>query len=154
MNVSKVPVHIRTARAADLDALVELENRSFVTDRVSRAQYRRHIDSATGIVLVAEADARIAGSVLVFLRRGSRRARLYSIAIAHACRGLGVGAALLDAAEKAARKCRRTSLYLEVREDNAVAIRLYESRGYMPGEILHGFYEDGADARRYEKRLA
>jgi ribosomal-protein-alanine N-acetyltransferase len=151
MNASKVAVRIRTAHAADLDALVELENRSFVTDRVSRAQYRRHIDSETGIVLVAEAGGRFAGSALVFLRKGSVRARLYSIAIANDSRGMGVGAALLRAAEEAARQSGRTNLYLEVRDDNAAAVSLYESRGYTRGPTLRGFYEDGADARRYEK---
>jgi ribosomal protein S18 acetylase RimI-like enzyme len=153
MNVSKVTVRIRTAHRADLDALVELENRSFDTDRVSRAQYRRHIDSETGIVLIAEAGERFAGSALVFLRKRSVRARLYSIAIAHDCRGLGVGAALLRAAEKAARESGRTILYLEVRDDNAAAIGLYESRGYRRGPTLRAFYEDGADARRYEKAI-
>ena len=154
MNVSTVPVRIRAAGRDDLDALVELENRSFVTDRVSRAQYRRHIDSATGIVLVAEAGGPIAGSALVFLRRGSRKARLYSIAIAHHSRGKGVGAALLQAVETSARERNCDQVYLEVRQDNAAAIGLYESRGYVRGRTLPGFYEDGADARRYEKTIA
>jgi ribosomal-protein-alanine N-acetyltransferase len=154
MNVSKPSVHIRTAHRPDLDALVDLENHSFVTDRVSRAQYRRHIDSASAVVLVAEAEGRFVGSALVFLRQGSRRARLYSIAIDHESRGMGVGAALLRAAEAAARDNGRDRLYLEVRDDNAAAIGLYESRGYVRGPTLHGFYEDGAHARRYEKPLA
>ncbi|HEX4480003.1 MAG TPA: GNAT family N-acetyltransferase [Rudaea sp.] len=153
MNVSKPSVRIRTARHADLDALVELENRSFDTDRVSRTQYRRHLDSATGIVLIADTGEKIAGSALVFLRSHSSRARLYSIAIAHDCRGMGVGAALLLACEKAARDGGRQTLYLEVRGDNTAAIKLYESRGYRRGPTLHRFYEDGADARRYEKAI-
>jgi ribosomal protein S18 acetylase RimI-like enzyme len=154
MNVSKPAVRIRAAHRADLDALVDLEKRSFDTDRVSRTQYRRHIDSKTGIVLVAEAGGRFAGSALVFLRDGSRRARLYSIAIDHNSRGLGVGGALFRAAEAAARERGRDRLYLEVREDNAAAIGLYESRGYKHVGTLPGFYEDGAPARRYEKTIA
>ena len=153
MNVSKPAVRIRTAHRDDLDALVDLENRSFVTDRVSPEQYRRHIDGTSVSVLVAEADGRFVGSALVFQRRGSRRARLYSIAIDHHARGMGVGAALLRAAEAAARDNGRDRLYLEVREDNGAAIAMYESRGYVRGPTLHGFYEDGADARRYEKAL-
>ena len=47
----------------------------------------------------------------------------------------------------------RDRLYLEVRDDNAAAIGMYESRGYVRGPTLHGFYEDGAHARRYEKPL-
>src|ERR1700761_7921884 len=144
MNVSKPSVRIRTAHRDDLDALVDLENRSFVTDRVSRTQYRRHIDGSSVTVLVAEADGRLVGSALVFLRRGSRRARLYSIAIDHHARGMGVGAALLRAAETTARDGGRDGLYLEVRDDNAAAIGLYESRGYVRGPTLRGFYEDGA----------
>lgn len=154
MNVSKPAVRIRTAHRDDLDALVDLENRSFVTDRVSRAQYRRHIDGTSVSVLIAEADGRFVGSALVFQRRGSRRARLYSIAIDHHARGMGVGAALLRAAEATARDNGRDRLYLEVRDDNSAAIGLYESRGYVRGPTLHGFYEDGANARRYEKALA
>lgn len=154
MNVSKPAVRIRTAHRDDLDALVDLENRSFVTDRVSRAQYRRHIDGTSVTVLIAEADGRFVGSALVFLRHGSRRARLYSIAIDHHARGMGVGGALLRAAEATARDNGRDRLYLEVRDDNAAAIGMYESRGYVRAGTLHGFYEDGADARRYEKSLA
>ena len=154
MNVSKPAVHIRTAHRDDLDALVDLENRSFVTDRVSRAQYRRHLDSPTAIALIAEADGQRVGSALVFVRRGSRRARLYSIAIDHHARGMGVGGALFEAAEAAALDRGRDRLYLEVRDDNAVAIRLYESRGYAHVGTLKAFYEDGAPARRYEKTLA
>jgi len=155
MNVSSKPtVRIRTAHRDDLDALVDLENRSFVTDRVSRAQYRRHLDGETAIVLACESQGRLVGSALVFLRKGSRRARLYSIAIDHHCRGMGVGGALFAAAERAVLDRGRDRLYLEVREDNAVAIRLYESRGYIHVDTLPAFYEDGAAARRYEKALA
>src|ERR1700744_3658868 len=138
MNVSKPAVRIRTAHRDDLDALVELENHSFVTDRVSRGQYRRHLDSPTAIALVAEACGRFAGSALVFLRADSRRARLYSIAIANDCRGMGVGGALLAAVEKAVCASGRKSVYLEVREDNAAAIGLYEKRGYVRGQRLPG----------------
>jgi ribosomal protein S18 acetylase RimI-like enzyme len=55
--------------------------------------------------------------------------------------------------EKAAadRGCRR--LRLEVRQDNAAAIRLYERRGYRRFAARGTYYEDGADAWRYEKCL-
>jgi len=154
MNVSKVRVVIRSAREGDLDALVELENHSFVTDLVSREQYRRHLESRTAIVLVARYRRRLVGSALIFLRRRNRRARLYSIAIDRDSRGLGIGGKLLRAAEKAAAERGRRWLYLEVRDDNAAAISLYEKRGYVRGETIEGFYEDGADARRYEKKIA
>ena len=138
MNVSKRSARIRGARPDDLDALVDLENRSFVTDRVSRAQYRRHIGSASVAVLVAEADGRLVGSALVFLRRGSRAARLYSIAIDHQRRGMGVGAALLRAAEAIACDNGRDRLYLGPREVGG------GRRNREPGQVRKGSREKQA----------
>jgi ribosomal protein S18 acetylase RimI-like enzyme len=42
---------------------------------------------------------------------------------------------------------------LEVRQDNPGAIGLYEKQGYRRFGAIAGFYEDGADAWRYEKEL-
>jgi ribosomal protein S18 acetylase RimI-like enzyme len=146
-------VRIRRARHPDLDALVALEEASFDHDRVSRAQLRRHIASDSAVVLVAEERGRILGASLVFFRRGAKAARLYSIAIAHPARGKGLGSALLDAVEREARKRGRSAMGLEVRTDNLPAIALYEKRGYRRGPRMAGFYENGMDARRYEKPL-
>jgi ribosomal protein S18 acetylase RimI-like enzyme len=147
-------VHVRPATPADLDALVRLEQGAFDGDRLSRAQYRRHLASPRAALLVADAaGTELCGSALVFFRRGSTLARLYSIATAAAARGRGIGARLLAAAEQAAhaRGCR--ALRLEVRVDNAAAIALYERAGYRRIGRYRHYYEDGADAWRYEKSL-
>lgn len=148
-----MPARIRRSAPADLDALVALEESSFDHDRVSRAQFRRHIASASAVVLVAEQQGRVLGAALLFFRRGARAARLYSIAISHVARGRGLGAALLDAAEREARDRRCTEMKLEVRTDNLAAIALYEKHGYLRGKRVPGFYENGMDAWRYEKPL-
>ena len=145
--------HVRSARASDLDALVELEHHTFATDRVSRAQYRRHIAGTTAAVLVAEHDARMVGSAIVFFRRGSDGARLYSVAVSDRARGQGIGDILVGAAEETARRRGSGRLFLEVRHNNAGAIRLYERRGYRRIGAIPGFYEDGEDAWRYQKDL-
>lgn len=145
---------IRQAMSADLDALLALEQASFEGDRISRAQWRRHIGSATAAVLVAAGTpVGIEAAAVVFYRRGSRVARLYSLAVAAHARGAGFGGALLAAAEADARAHGCESMHLEVRIDNAAAIALYERRGYARGKRLPRFYEDGADAWRYVKRL-
>lgn len=145
--------HIRCATRNDLNSLLELEYASFDHDRVSRAQFRRHLKSASACVLVAEENSIVHGDALVFFRRDSRHARLYSIAIAHAARGRGLGAALLQAAEREARARGCDTMRLEVRTDNAPAIRLYERRGYRRVARESDFYENGADAWRYVKAL-
>ena len=147
-------VRVRRAELSDLDDLVALEEQSFAGDRLSRAQYRRHLDSETAQVLVASANHRhFLGTAVVFFRKGSGVARLYSIATRAEARGKGVGSALIEAAEQAARRKRRRALRLEVRTDNDAAIRLYERLGYARIGRYASYYEDGADAWRYEKTL-
>ena len=145
---------IRAAVPAEVPALAALEQRSFAGDRMSARQYRRHVASPGAVVLVAHRGGLPVGSAVVFLRVGSDLARLYSIAVDPAARGTGLGAALLAAAERAARRRGARRLRLEVRQDNPAAIRLYETRGYRRVGARAAYYEDGADAWRYERALA
>ncbi len=147
-------LRIRRAEATDLDALVDLEQRSFSGDRLSRAQYRRHLDSDSALVLIATADRQVRGSAVLFLRKHSRVARLYSLATQPEARGRGIGSALLDAIETAVRQRGCRALRLEVRSDNATAIALYERHGFRGIGSHAGYYEDGADAWRLERTLA
>lgn len=146
--------HVRRAVAADLDELVALEQRSFSSDRLSRAQYRRHLGSDSALVLVASANHHLfLGSAVLFFRKRSTVARLYSLATQPEARGKGVGAALLEAAAVTARRRGSRALRLEVRTDNAAAIGLYERHGFRRIGRYAYYYEDGADAWRYEKTL-
>lgn len=147
-------VRVRRAVLSDLDDLVALEQASFDSDRLSRAQYHRHLDSDSALVLVASASQRhFLGSAVLFFRKGSHAARLHSLATRPTARGKGIGSALLDAAEDAARRRHCRVLRLEVRVDNAAAIGLYERLGYRRLELLERFYEDGTDGWRYRKTL-
>lgn len=149
-------VPVRSATRSDLDALLWLEQCSFQGDRLSRAQYRRHLRSDSAHVLVASQPGQpdlVTGSAVVFLRRTSTAARLYSLAVQPQSRGSGIGVALLAAVKAFAlqRGCRL--LRLEVRSDNDAAIRLYERQGFRQFGRIDAYYEDGADALRYERVL-
>lgn len=153
MPESPAPV-VRQAVPADLDALVHLEQTSFPGDRLSRRQYRHHLGSAGACILVAECGTQnLAGSLVLLFRRDTRIARVYSLATATAMRGRGIASRLLAAAETAARARDCHALRLEVRSDNVAAIALYQRAGYRPIGTRAGYYEDGADAWRFEKRL-
>ncbi|TAN02889.1 MAG: GNAT family N-acetyltransferase [Rhodanobacteraceae bacterium] len=154
MPPARHPARIHPATLADLDALLALEEATFDSDRISRAQWRRHIHSASATVLVSGDPGAPDAAVVVFYRRDSRGARLYSLAVGAHARGTGLGRALLAAAETDARARGCTSMRLEVRVDNPAAIALYERRGYARGAREARFYEDGADAWRYAKPLA
>jgi ribosomal protein S18 acetylase RimI-like enzyme len=143
---------VRRAVTEDEDALVVLEQRAFRGDRLSRAQFRRHLDSDSALVLVCTEQGRLLGDAVLFFRRGTRVARLYSLVTAPESRGRGVARALLAAAEQQARR-RGDELRLEVRVDNRAAIALYEGTGYLRFASRRAYYEDGADAWRYRKLL-
>jgi [ribosomal protein S18]-alanine N-acetyltransferase len=146
-------IRVRQAKAADLDALIDLEQRVFATDRLSRQSLRRLLASASARVVVAEFRGRLVGAAVVLFRTGADVARLYSIAVATPMSGKGVAIALLAAAERAsvARKCR--CMRLEVHESNAAAIARYSKSGYRRFGRHASYYEDGGDALRFEKPI-
>ena len=143
---------IRNAVPDDLPALLALEAQ-FPGDRLSARQFRRHLASPRACLRVLLAADAIGGYALLLLRAGSATARLYSIAVDPALRGCGAGAALLADAERQAQRAGRAQLRLEVRADNAAAIRLYQRSGYRQFASMAGYYEDGASALRFEKAL-
>jgi ribosomal protein S18 acetylase RimI-like enzyme len=139
---------------SDLDELVALEQRAFDGDRMSRVQYRRHLDSDSAQILLASTGQHaFLGSVVLFFRKRSTVARVYSLATRPEARGQGVGAALLAAAAVTAQRRHCRALRLEVRTDNAIAISLYERLGYRRIGTYRHYYEDGADAWRYQRTL-
>lgn len=145
---------IRPAAAHDLDALDALELSAFTQDRAERRAIRYAIRSPTITLLVAVGPgAALLGAVTVERRKGARRARLTSIATAPGQGGSGLGRALLEAAEADTLAHGHAALRLEVRADNAAGIRLYERAGYRRFGIVPDYYDDGADAWRYERVL-
>lgn len=144
---------LRSAQDRDITSLVELEDRVFAGDRLSRRSFRRLIGGRTCDAIVAEEGDGIVGYALVLYREGSAAARLYSIAVDPGAAGTGLGRALLDAAEAAASLRAKALLRLEVREDNSRAVELYRMNGYRPAGRIEGYYEDGMAALRKEKEL-
>ena len=133
---------------------MELEQRVFATDRLSRASLRRLLAVPSARVIVADGRGRLAGAAVVLFRRGARVARLYSIAVVPQFAGRGVGAALIEAAETAAVARRCACMRLEVHQRNAAAIARYRKSGYRQFGRHAAYYEDGGDALRFEKPLA
>lgn len=145
---------IRDATIADLEALLALEREAFPGDRLSRRSFRRLLRAPSARLRVAGRGHALHGYALVLFRANADVARLYSIAVAPAARGAGIGGRLLvDAERQAAARGSRT-LRLEVRTDNAGALTLYRRRGYVPVGRVAAYYEDGRDALRFEKAVA
>ena len=144
---------LRLALPTDLDALITLENATFSSDRLSPRQWRHHLLSANACIIVATTPVALVAAAVLFFRKTSRFARLYSIAVSTDVRGQGLGERLLDACEDVAASHGCDSLRLEVREDNELAKRLYVRRGYRLFGRRDNYYEDGENALRFEKGL-
>ena len=144
---------IRNAIDTDLQRLLELESNSFSSDRLSRRSFRHWIKASHGILLVAEADGTVAGYGLAQLHKGTRLARLYSLAVDPAVRGKGVGRKIIHQLEERAAARGRLYMRLEVAVGNRQAIELYESMEYRSFGIYPDYYEDHNDALRMQKRI-
>jgi [ribosomal protein S18]-alanine N-acetyltransferase len=146
-------IQIQRASPADAEVLIALENRCFDGDRIRPRSLRRLLRVPTACCLVARNVGRLCGALVLLFRSGSKRARIYSLAVDPAVRGQGIAAALLVAAEEAARGRGCKQLTLEVRLDNVVARRLYEKAGFSQSGIRLAYYEDGAEALSFRKEL-
>ncbi len=143
---------IRVATAADIDDMLALET-LFPSDRLSRAALRRFLRVDSARMWVAVENRAVVGDVILLLRQGATFGRVYSLVVAPAARGQGLGDRLIATAERAVRAARRSRLRLEVRSDNSAARALYARRGYLTVAVLADYYEDGAEGLRLEKRL-
>lgn len=146
-------VRIRTGDAGDLAALIDLEDRVFATDRMSRRSLRHFLTSPTACSVIADRHGETAGYAVVLFRPNSAIARLYSIAVAPQWTGSGVGPALLAAVEDVARARDCSYLRLEVHEKNQRAIELYRKCGYHEFGRYREYYQDKGNALRFQKAL-
>lgn len=143
----------RLAEPDDLDALEAVEEQCFSSDRLSRRSLRRWIRASHGILLVAEVEGEAVGYGLVWCHRGTRLARLYSLAVLDSQRGRGIAGKLLARLEEAAADRKRLYMRLEVAASNRAAIALYERSGYRVFGEYSDYYEDHGTALRMQKQL-
>lgn len=153
MSAPHVSPAIRQAASGDLGELLRLENTCFATDRLSRRSFRRWLAHEDAVFLVAATETGLAAYILVSLRRGTRLARLYSLAVDPEMRGQGLAALLIARAEQQARGKGALYMRLEVASGNSVAIRTYKQAGYKPFGIYRDYYEDHGDAVRMQKSI-
>jgi ribosomal-protein-alanine acetyltransferase len=144
---------LRDARAADLDALLRLEEAAFAGDRIARRSFRRLLARPSATLRLAAAGGDLLGYSLLLFREGTSIARLYSVAVAAEARGRGIGRLLMEDAGRIARKRGCARLRLEVRADNQAAIGLYENLGFRRIGRHVAYYDDGMDALRLEREL-
>ncbi len=143
----------RNASLSDAGTLVALEQKCFSADRISLRSFKRFITEKRSDLLLVERAGQVVGYFLLIYRRGTSLARLYSLAVDPDCRKQGIAEFLMQNAEQTAVTRRCVLLRLEVRYDNAAAIRLYQKLNYQEFAVKHDFYEDHSDAICMQKQI-
>lgn len=147
-------VAIRRAKPADLAALIRLEQGSFTLDRQSPRSLAYLLTRAHALNWVAEQGGQVGAALIVLLRRRSRVARVYSIAVDASLRGQGVGREMLRSAEQQALQLGCRCMRCEVRADNRASRALFAAAGYLEFARTPEYYADGKTALRLQKRLS
>jgi [ribosomal protein S18]-alanine N-acetyltransferase len=149
------PANVRPARDSDLPRIVEIEKASFA-DPWGLPDFRAVLASDPAIFLVA-VDAKsqqISGYVIAITVLDE--SEILNIAVDPEFRGSGLGASLLDAALAEVAEKGAVATFLEVRESNTVARKLYSSRQFEMLSLRKKYYkspvEDALILRRALQR--
>ncbi len=133
------PATVRAMRPADLDAVMLIERRSF-TAPWEESTFRGLMRRPSAALLVAEFEEELAGySVMWF---AADEGELGDIAVTPERRGTGVGRLLLRESIAVAVSRGTRALYLEVRETNEVARRLYATFGFAVVGVRKLYYTE------------
>lgn len=130
---------IRAAVEADIAAMAVIEQASFA-DPWSERSFRESLVREFVRTLVVEDDEGIAGYAVVW--NAGDECELANIAVDPQRRGGGFGSMLLDALLQQAHDEGALVMFLEVRDSNEVARRLYASRGFHEVGRRHAYYKN------------
>jgi ribosomal-protein-alanine N-acetyltransferase len=121
-------ISIDIARKEDVAAISEIERAAF-SDPWSARSFRDALEHPSVYFGCARSDAgQVLGYVVAWFV--ADEGEIANLAVAPAGWGSGIGRVLLDAALAEAKQRRIESVYLEVRDSNVRARRLYQSRGF------------------------
>ncbi|MCO4322673.1 GNAT family N-acetyltransferase [Aliidiomarina quisquiliarum] len=146
--------NIRPATLADVDALVQLENKCFLTDHLGRRSFRRLINSPSALVLGLFQEHQLQAYILILTRNNSAWWRVYSVAVDPSCRGQGLSRILMEHIIERALLSGAAGVRLEVSVTNQVAYQLYLRLGFEVVDLLPAYYADGQDGYRMQFSFA
>lgn len=128
---------------AQTDWLLSMPDECGMTAEQEARFLQDRADSPNEVELVAEVDGRIVGSAGIDAagdKVKNRHRAGFGISVDQACWGLGIGRALTRACVECAREAGYAQLELEVVADNASALALYRSEGFVEyGRNPRGF---------------
>lgn len=142
---------IRSAGLNDLPTLLAIERDSASAAHWTDEQYQRRM--VEGVILVAEDAGAILGFVVARVVSGEWE--IENVVVAEKARRRGVADGLFSEFLLRVREKPGAVIWLEVRESNDPARRLYKKHGFRETGRRRGYYRNPVeDAVLYELRLA
>jgi ribosomal protein S18 acetylase RimI-like enzyme len=116
---------------------------------------RQIVGYSNSVTWIAEEDGQMSGFAIAQWARGTSGAIGYiqTIEVAPDRRKQGIGQELLRRVEDSARAASAQAMWLHVHAENAAAIHLYESSGYLIEGKEEDYYAPGDAALIYGKPL-
>lgn len=133
---------IKPFKANDLDAIMEIENRSF-TMPWSRNSYEELWPQEAIQIWVGWLGRELAGYYL--MQSVEQEQELHTFAVKPELRRRGIGRRLLTHMLDRARGLGVRNIYLQVRPSNAAAKALYASLGFVAIGIRRNYYRDDSE---------
>jgi ribosomal-protein-alanine N-acetyltransferase len=134
-----VTVTVRIAVPSDLPSISAIESLSF-SNPWQPDTFRSLLTRDRVKVLIADRGGEVVGYAVLWwvLDQGE----LANLAVHPDSQGMGTGARLLDQVISEAKRVNIESLFLEVRESNEKAKRLYARRGFVQVSVRRGYYRN------------
>ena len=141
-------ISYRTVLRADLPTLFEIEAELYPVDAWSLDIFQSEFDGIpeTRFYVVAENSHEIIGYAGLFSPLLGEVADIQTMTVVKSEQGKGIGKALLRLLVAEAIRREAPDVLLEVREDNASAIGLYQSAGFIEISRRKNYYAPGIHA--------
>ena len=141
------PWAIRLANESDLDDIMQIEHECFPSDAWSADGMYDELTGAEKFYIVATIDEKLVGYAGLNKQPIVHQSDIQTIAVLPNLRGKGLGRELMEHLLAEAKRANCTEVFLEVRADNPVARKLYETLGFEQIDIRKRYYQpDDVDA--------
>lgn len=124
--------------AADLPEVLRIERAAMTPDPWNEEQLMVEMQAGNGVSLVAEQGNQMCG--YAFFRTCAPESELLRLAVAPERRRQGVASALLEQALSSFAEQKYATCFLEVRDSNEKARRLYQKIGFLQVGIRKKYY--------------
>ena len=128
---------IRKMSQPDLEKVSAIEEETFA-DPWSYEAFATDLSNDMALPLVAEMDDAIVAYACLYVVGGE--AQLGNFAVDPGRQRRGIARKFLNSILEMLRQRHCTNIYLEVRESNSAAIKLYEAFGFHPVSLRKGYY--------------